>query len=48
MFTEDEFRKMLVTVEQENMNIKTEASTTKAANSQLKKKVNIFFLIILY
>lgn len=46
-FTENEFRKMLVTVEQENMNLTVEAATLKAANSQQKKKVNIFLVIFL-
>lgn len=40
--TETDLRKMLMTIDQENMNFKVEVASLKAANSQQKKKVLIF------
>ena len=42
-FTENEVRKMLVTFEQENNNLKLENAQLKASGSSQKKKVNNFF-----
>ncbi|KAJ8683831.1 hypothetical protein QAD02_019623 [Eretmocerus hayati] len=38
---QNEFRKMLLTIEQENMNLKVENATLKASGSQQKKKVTV-------
>lgn len=42
IFVETDLRKMLMTMEQEHMNLKIENASLKAANSQQKKKVKIF------
>lgn len=40
VFLENDFRKMLLTIEQDNMNLKVENATLKASGTQQKKKVN--------
>lgn len=42
-FAENDLRKMLMTMEQDHMNLKIENASLKAANSQQNKKVRIFF-----
>ena len=39
VFTENDLRKMLMSVEQEHMNLKVENASLKASNSQQKRKV---------
>jgi len=41
-FIEDDFRRTLMGIEQENVNLKIEAASLKAANIQQKRKISAF------
>lgn len=47
LFIEEDFRKKIVITEQENVNLKIEVASLKAANTQQKRKVYIFLITLL-